>query len=311
MNNVAKLLAVKLFEDDRLTAKVVVKPNPGLNVAHIRYEISDSKEFTGHVFTFHEQPCVPIKLTIPRGVRSPGFAARAEVVYTDGQVEHTETIYLDNAIPTKSNYLDPKQVFKDKDNRAYTISISAPYHAYTKPVTWHEASEYLQYKNETDRNWSLPNREEIGLIYDLFSLGICEVEEGSYWLDEEDKTNSNFNKVMDIKEGRCQTMGKNSKAFFRPIIRNYLEVIKEPVEQLPMQGIPCEEYYDCEDLVKEHFESLEDHSPIVIEELLRVAAMLGEQDQVSFIDNLAAGNLQALAQVIEEGFIVVPKIDIK
>lgn len=322
-NVIATLLTVKEFEDDRLIAKVVAKTDPNLKVSDICYEACDNSDFTGTIFTFHKQPCDPVKFTIPRG-NSGSTYVRAKITYTIGNSSNgystyaeTETRCLSNRIVhSVEDYLTPTKVLYDKNNRPYTIFIAKHICAYANQVTWSEAMEYIQHRNTVDTNWSLPNQEEAVFLKDLYSLRLDSMKEGQYWLEESDETNPNYGKVVQFGEyASIITKGKQGKAFLRPIIRCYLDNIQEPTketeEQLPMQGTPCEDYYECEDSVKEYFESLEDHGPIVIEELFRIAAMLSEKEDVTFIDKLAAENLHALAMVLDEGYSIIPKIDIK
>lgn len=318
-NVIATLLTVKDFEDDCLIAKVVAKTDPSLKVSDICYEACDKSDFTGTIFTFHKQPCDPVKFTIPRG-NSGSTYVRAKITYTTSNglgYAETETRRLSNRIMySVEDYLTPTKVLYDKNNRPYTICIAKKFHTYAWQVTWSEAMEYIQHRNVTDTNWSLPNQEEAVFLKDLYSLRLDSMKEGQYWLEESDETNPNYGKVVKFGEyASIITKGKQGKAFLRPIIRCYLDNIQEPTneteEQLPMQGTPCEDCYECDDLVKDYFESLEDHGPIVIEELFRIAAMLSEKEDVTFIDKLAAENIHALAMVLDEGYTIIPKIDIK
>lgn len=321
-NETATLLTVKEFEDDRLIAKIVAKTDPSLKVSDICYEACDNSDFTGKIFTFHKQPCDPVKFTMPRGDSSSTYV-RAKITYTTSNglgYAETETRGLSNRVmKSVEDYLTPTNVLYDKNNRPYTICIAKHFYAYANQITWSEAMEYIQHRNESDINWSLPNQEEAVFLKDLYSLRIDSMKEGQYWLEESDETNSNFAKVVQFGEHvSIITKGKKGKAFFRPIVRCYLDnIIQKPAEkteeQLPMQGMPCEDYCECEafdemmeHMHQEYIESLGDHSPIVIEELFRIAAMLSDKDEVTLADKLAVENLQGLAVVLDEGYVIVP-----
>lgn len=329
------LLMVRVEEAIGIQVKAVVKSRLPKEVDSVKYEIADNVEFQGHILVADKSLKEPMNIIYTTtGKKDPRYI-RATVYYKDGDILHTGAKAMgDLNIPTVHDYMNPKRVFKDKEGRTYTITVDSLDVGKVDGAYSHGAiSEYCEHKSTYGNIWSLPTREEFQVLDDLYSLGIGGMEGKYYWTSTVDVTNQNFAYMINPQTNHATLCTKQSIAHARLVKRNYLahkqagdNIVavygEDDVESRLIGSLDEVVEHICAEVDRLHYatnpdadsvsvSSGYDSKAVIIEELLRVAAMLGEQEEVTLIDQLASGNLQALALILEQGFDIIPKLPIK